>query len=50
MRGTKWLVEDTCAGTTSRVARGTVAVRDFVKRKTILVKAPHTYVARPKRK
>jgi CSLREA domain-containing protein len=50
VRGTKWLVEDTCAGTTSRVARGTVAVRDFVKRKTILLKAPHTYVARPKRK
>jgi CSLREA domain-containing protein len=46
VRGTKWLVQDTCTTTTTRVARGKVAVRDFVKKKTVLVKAGHKYVAR----
>ena len=46
MRGTKWLVEDRCTSTLTRVVRGKVAVRDFVKRKTVLVKAGKKYVAR----
>jgi hypothetical protein len=46
VRGTKWLVEDRCTSTLTRVARGKVAVRDFVKRKTVLVKAGRKYVAR----
>jgi hypothetical protein len=46
VRGTKWLVQDTCSTTTTRVKRGRVAVRDFVKDKTVLVKAGKTYVAR----
>ena len=29
VRGTKWLVEDRCAGTVTRVARGEVEVEDF---------------------
>ena len=28
VRGTKWLVKDSCAGTLTRVVRGTVTVRD----------------------
>jgi hypothetical protein len=47
--GTKWLVEDTCTTTLTRVARGKVKVRDFVKKKTVTVKAGHKYVARAKR-
>jgi ferric-dicitrate binding protein FerR (iron transport regulator) len=46
VRGTKWLVQDTCTTTTTTVKRGKVAVRDFVKRKTVLVKAGKKYVAR----
>jgi hypothetical protein len=46
VRGTKWLVQDTCTSTTTTVKRGKVAVRDFVKRKTVLVKAGKKYVAR----
>ena len=33
--GTKWLVEDTCTSTLTRVARGKVRVRDFAKKKTV---------------
>jgi hypothetical protein len=43
--GTKWLVEDRCASTLTRVVRGRVQVRDFVKRKTVTVKAGRKYVA-----
>jgi hypothetical protein len=49
VRGTKWLVEDRCASTLTKVVRGKVAVRDFVKRKTVLVKAGKKYVARKRR-
>ena len=48
VRGTKWLTEDRCDGTLVRVKRGIVAVRDFAKRKTVLVKKGHSYVARAK--
>ncbi|HEX5617053.1 MAG TPA: choice-of-anchor Q domain-containing protein [Solirubrobacteraceae bacterium] len=44
--GTKWLVEDRCTSTLTRVKRGKVRVRDFVKKKTVLVKAGKKYVAR----
>ena len=43
--GTKWLVEDRCTSTLTRVARGKVKVTDFVKHKTVLVKKGHKYVA-----
>jgi hypothetical protein len=49
VRGTKWLTEDRCDGTLTRVVRGKVEVRDFVKRKTILVKAGKKYLARSRR-
>jgi hypothetical protein len=46
-RGTKWLTVDRCDGTLTRVRSGAVAVRDRGRRKTVLVKAGHQYLARP---
>ena len=47
--GTKWLVEDRCKSTTTRVTSGVVSVRDFAKRKTVTVRAGKKYVAKAKR-
>ncbi len=49
IRGTKWLVQDTCTTTLTRVAQGVVSVNDFVKKKTVLVKKGKRYTARAKR-
>jgi hypothetical protein len=49
VRGTKWLVQDSCAGTLTRVVRGSVRVRDNVKRKTVSVAAGKSYLAKPGR-
>ena len=49
VRGTKWLVEDTCAGTLVKVNVGVVDVRDNVRHKTIVVRKGKSYLARPKR-
>jgi hypothetical protein len=49
VRGTEWLVQDSCAGTLTRVRKGVVAVRDNVKRKTIVLRAGKKYLARPRR-
>ena len=49
VRGTKWLVQDSCAGTLTRVTKGVVNVRDNVRRKTIVVRAGHRYLAKPRR-
>jgi hypothetical protein len=49
VRGTKWLVQDSCAGTLTRVVRGSVTVRDRVKRKTVVVRAGKSYLAKPRR-
>ena len=46
VRGTKWLVEDRCTGTLTRVARGTVIVRDFARRRTVTLRAGKRYLAR----
>jgi hypothetical protein len=48
VRGTKWLVQDSCAGTLTRVVRGVVAVSDRVRHKTVTVRAGHSYLARPR--
>jgi hypothetical protein len=48
--GTKWLVEDRCGSTLTRVTSGRVSVRDFAKRKTVTVRAGKKYVARAKRR
>jgi hypothetical protein len=49
VRGTIWLVEDRCEGTLTKVRRGTVQVRDFKRKRTVTVKAGHTYLARAQR-
>ena len=47
VRGTIWLVSDHCDGSTHfKVDRGVVAVRDFVKHKTVILEAGDTYVAK----
>ncbi len=46
VRGTTWITADRCDGTLTRVKRGTVAVRDFRRRKTIVVRAGKSYLAR----
>ena len=48
--GTKWLVEDRCRSTLTRVVRGRVSVRDFVKKKTVTVRAGKRYTTRAKRR
>jgi hypothetical protein len=47
--GTRWLVEDRCASTLTKVTRGKVRVRDFAMRKNVIVRAGKQYVARAKR-
>ena len=49
VRGTVWLTQDECDGTLTRVRRGRVSVRDFMRKKTVTVKAGHSYLARAKR-
>src|SRR6202008_4139463 len=44
--GTRWLVEDRCRSTLTRVVRGRVSVRDFIKKKTVIVRAGKRYTAR----
>jgi streptogramin lyase len=46
VRGTKWEMTDTCSGTLTAVAQGSVAVRDFVRKRTVVVKARGRYLAR----
>jgi hypothetical protein len=46
IRGTKWLVTDTCTTTTTKVTEGTVTVEDFGKPKAIVVRKGKTYTAR----
>jgi CSLREA domain-containing protein len=49
VRGTRWLVEDRCDGTLTRVAKGKVAVRDFVRKRTVVVSAGKQYLAKRRR-
>jgi CSLREA domain-containing protein len=44
--GTKWLVEDRCNGTLTKVVKGKVRVRDFRARRTVTVRAGKQYFAR----
>ena len=48
VRGTYWFTQDTDAGTKVSVRRGLVAVRDFVRKRTVLVSAGHSYTAKPR--
>jgi hypothetical protein len=49
VRGTRWLVTDRCTSTTTRVRQGSVTVRDFVKRRSVIVRANRSYTARKRR-
>jgi CSLREA domain-containing protein len=50
VRGTVWLTQDRCTTTLTRVTKGSVSVRDKVKRKTVLVRKGKRYTARAKRR
>jgi hypothetical protein len=47
VRGTEWETEDRCDGTLTAVKRGVVAVQDFHTRKTIVLRAGHSFLAKP---
>jgi hypothetical protein len=49
VRGTIWITADRCDGTLTTVKRGKVAVRDFRRKKTVIVRAGKSYLARAKR-
>ena len=49
VRGTKWLVQDGCRYTRTRVTQGVIAVRDNVRKRTIIVRKGKSYTARPRR-
>ncbi|HEY1275377.1 MAG TPA: choice-of-anchor Q domain-containing protein [Thermoleophilaceae bacterium] len=49
VRGTIFTVTDRCDGTLTTVKRGRVAVRDFRRKKTIIVRAGKSYLARARR-
>jgi hypothetical protein len=46
VRGTVWDMKDRCDGTLTVVKRGTVAVRDFKRKKTVLLKKGKRYLAK----
>lgn len=48
VRGTRWLVEDSCEGTLTRVRRGVVRVRDFVRDRTVVLRRGERYLAAPR--
>jgi hypothetical protein len=43
VRGTRWLTEDRCNGTFTRVTNGAV-VRHFKRKRKVLVRAGHSYL------
>jgi hypothetical protein len=47
VRGTIWTIADRCDGTLTSVRRGVVSVLDLPHHRTVLVKAGHSYLARP---
>jgi virginiamycin B lyase len=46
VRGTRWLTEDRCGGTLTRVTDGAVVVRDLARRRNVIVRAGHSYLAK----
>jgi hypothetical protein len=46
IRGTVWTTTDRCDGTLTSVKRGRVAVRDFRRKRTVIVRAGKSYLAR----
>ena len=50
VRGTIWLVAERCDGSYIYAKRGSVQVVDLVTKKTFLLKAGQSYLAKPKKK
>jgi hypothetical protein len=46
VRGTTWLTVDRCDGTLTKVKSGSVSVLDLVRHRTVIVKAPKSYLAK----
>jgi hypothetical protein len=46
VRGTAWYVADRCDGTLTRVSKGSVSVRDLHRKRTVIVNAGKSYLAR----
>ena len=46
VRGTVWEVVDRCDGTLTKVKRGSVRVRDFRRKRTVIVRAGKSYLAK----
>jgi hypothetical protein len=46
VRGTRWLVQDTCTSTLTQVTQGVVSVQDFPGKKTITLRAGKRYTAK----
>jgi hypothetical protein len=49
IRGTRWLVTDTCTTTRTRVTQASVNVRDTVRGRTVIVRKGKSYTARARR-
>jgi archaeosine-15-forming tRNA-guanine transglycosylase len=49
VRGTRWTTVDRCDGTLTRVTEGAVAVKDFTRHHTVVVRAGHSYLAKSRR-
>jgi hypothetical protein len=52
VRGTQWSIADRCDGTLTKVTRGVVVVRDFRRKRNVVVRAGKSYLAkaRPRRR
>jgi hypothetical protein len=48
VRGTWWLVQDSYAGTLTRVTKVAVTVRDFRRKRNVIVRAGRKYLAKPR--
>jgi len=46
VRGTEWTMTDRCDGTLTKVKRGSVVVRDFRRKRNVVVRAGKSYLAK----
>jgi hypothetical protein len=49
VRGTEWTMSDRCDGTLTKVQRGSVVVRDFRRKRNVVVRAGKSYLAKSRR-
>ena len=49
VRGTMWTVADRCDGTLTHVIKDSVTVTDFVRHKTIILRAGQSYLAKARK-